>query len=374
MKHSGIILFFITVLMLIAGAVYYLSNRFAFFFPSVPFKAWLWGFIGTIVLFFSLSLFPLVMQNFAGKIGFVSGALLIAILLYLLLSVATTDLLSLLFKMPLVVRAVTSLAITVLLVLYGVISASVIKVKEISIPIDGLTNEIKAVHITDIHLGNIWGKKRLEKITNKIIALQPDLVFNTGDIFDSNIHFYNGINVLEPFQKLTVPHYFVYGNHDESVGVEEVIQHMKMSGVIVLQNEMVHFDELQIIGLNNMLRDENSFAMHAQPGAGTIKSLMEQLPIEENRPAIVLHHRPDGMEYLNAKKINLLLSGHTHGGQLFPITLLTKALFKYNKGLYRYKDLNIYVSAGAGTIGMPVRVGTVSEITFIKLVPKTEKQ
>jgi len=284
--------------------------------------------------------------------------------------VACLDLVNLGYKISPLLRGIIPFTITFLLIVYGVINASVIKVKEISILISGLTKEITAVHISDVHLGYFWGKKRLDNMVNKIIALNPDVVFNTGDMFDTNAHFDKNADVLDPLSKLAMPHYFVYGNHDEQAGVEEVIKRMKNAGVIVLQNETAQFGELQIIGLNNMLADEKGFDIHANQNAETIKSMMNNLPVDENHPTVVLHHRPCGMEYLNAKKADLLLTGHTHAGQLFPFILIVKAMYKYNTGLYLYKDLNIYVTAGVGTAAMPVRIGTRSEITFIRLVPK----
>jgi len=212
-------------------------------------------------------------------------------------------------------------------------------------------------------LGNLWGKGYADKIVRKIKSLNPDVVFNTGDMFDSKAHFGN-TSVLSSFNGLNVPHYFVYGNHDVDVGIDNVINEMQNANINVLLNEIAHFGELQIIGLRNMAKDENTFEIHAKPGDETIKSVMAQLPIEENRPTIVLHHRPDGVEYMQEKGVNLLLAGHTHAGQIFPFSLLAKLMFGYNSGLYQYKTMNIYVSEGTGTIFLPVRFVTRNEVTF----------
>jgi predicted MPP superfamily phosphohydrolase len=357
-------------LLIIGVGNYYLSKRFALFFPVISFKSYLWGFIcTTILLLFGSQLFIL-SSNFFGRIVFMLGSVWVAVLLYLLLSVAVIDLVNLFVKISPIVRGAMSLILTALFIIYGVINASVIRVKEISVPIVGLTKEIKAVHISDIHLGNFWGKAHLEKIVDKAIELNPDIIFNTGDVFDSKRHFTENSDILKPFDKVTVPHYFVYGNHDEHVGLENVIERMKIAGAIILRNEISYFEELQIVGLDNMLEDENAFDMHTKHGAETIKSVMSKLSIEENKPTIVLHHRPAGFEYMDAKKVNLLLAGHTHGGQFFPITLIANIIYPYNEGLHKYNDMNIYVSQGVGTIFSPVRVWTYSEITLIKLVPK----
>ncbi|MCL2132482.1 MAG: metallophosphoesterase [Lentimicrobiaceae bacterium] len=370
MKYIGFSVFFVVILAVISAVVYYLSNRFSLFFPSVSCRTWLWslGCTTGILLIGSLSTF--LMHSNIGKIFFVLLAFWITILLYLFMISVLLDLVNIACKLPPNVRGIITLALTVLFIVYGTVNASVIRVKEISIPIAGLTKEIKAVHISDVHLGNFWGEKRLEKIVDKITKLNPDVVFNTGDMFDSKTILYTNPNVLNPLKKLAVPHYFVYGNHDEQAGIEEVVARMQNAGAIVLQNETAQFGELQIIGLNNMIQDEKGFDVHANQSVETIKSVMEKLPADENRPTIVLHHRPAGMEYLNAKKTDLLLAGHTHAGQLFPFILITKAMYHYNKGLYHYNDMNIYVTAGVGTAFMPIRIGANSEITVVKLMPK----
>lgn len=291
-------------------------------------------------------------------------------LFYLTLTIAIVDIVSLAVKLKPQIRKVLSFGIFTIIMIYGIFTAYHLKVKEVTIPIDGLTKEIRAILITDVHLGNYRGKNYLEKIVNKAIELNPDVIFNTGDLFDNINHFHAGTNVLEPFGKFTVPHYFVDGNHDQYVGANKVFELVKEVGVITLQNEVADYGELQIIGLNNMAKDSISFDLHTVPGSETIKSVLENLEIDENRPTLVLHHRPDGVEYMQPKGVDLLLSGHTHAGQLFPFTIVTKFMFQYNKGLYSYENMKVYVSEGAGTIFFPFRIGTHSEITLIKLIPK----
>ena len=371
MKYFIILLYFIAMLGILGGGTYYLAKRFALFFPLIPFKGWFLGFICVTLLLMFGSQFFVVSSDLFGKIIFILGAFWTAILLYLLLSSVVLDLVNLVFKMSPIVRGTATLTLTALVIIYGAINASVLRVNEISVPVAGLTKEVKAVHVSDIHLGTFWGKQHLEKIVNKVIELNPDIILNTGDMFDSKAHFKENSDVLKYLDKIKVPHYFVYGNHDEHVGLNEVTSRMSNAGAIVLRNEIAYFGELQIIGLDNMLENENDFDMHTKLGAETIKSVMSKLPIEENKPAIILHHRPVGFEYMHAKHTDLVLTGHTHGGQLFPITLIAKGVYgAYIKGLQKYNDMSVYVSAGAGTIFMPLRLGTNSEVTLIKLVPK----
>ena len=369
MRYTWFILFFVLFLALLAGAVIYLSSRLALFFPGIPKKAWMWGFTVILVIVFAGVIAFATTPNPIGKIFFIFGGIAISLFLFLFLSVAVVDLFNLIFRFSPQTRGILSVSLTLLLTIYGIWNAYTIKVREITIPIKGLAQEIRAVHITDVHLGNFRGKKQVNRIVRKIKELNPDVIFNTGDMFDSRTHFREGKDVLSAFRTLDIPHYFVYGNHDEHVGTEEVIKQMKNANATVLLNEIVNFGGLQIIGLNNMLTDRNSFDPHTTADSETIEEVLNNLEITENSPTIILHHRPEGMKYMDKHGADLLLAGHTHAGQVFPFTFIAKLMFGYNKGLYKYGTMNIYVSEGIGTMFVPVRLGTRSEMALIRLIP-----
>jgi len=307
--------------------------------------------------------------NFAGRVVFCISSILAGLILYLLLSTFLVDLLNLVQKINPLINGLLSIGITILILIYGIWNSSVLRPTEVEIPIKGLSKEIRVVHLTDIHLGHFRGKEHLKKIVAKTIELKPDIVLHTGDLFDAKSRLYQ--DVLTPLKEIQAPHYFVEGNHDKYVGAEEVKRLLKNINVNVLENEIATFEELQIVGLKHMLADKESFDMHASEGE-TIKEVLGELAIDKTKPTILLHHSPDGEEYANNLDIDLLLAGHTHGGQMFPLTLIAKLMFDYNDGLYEFKNLFIYVSEGAGTIYTPMRIGTKSEITLIKLTPKKE--
>lgn len=144
---------------------------------------------------------------------------------------------------------------------------------------------------------------------------------------------------------------------------------MRSANATVLLNEVAYFKELQIIGLNNMLIDRNSSDIHASEESDNIEDTLDKLDIKADAPTIVLHHRPDGVQYMETKGANLLLAGHTHAGQVFPFTYVAKLMFGYNRGLYKYKTLDIYVSEGVGTFFVPIRFLTSSEIILFNLIP-----
>jgi len=208
----------------------------------------------------------------------------------------------------------------------------------------------------------------LQQIVDETNKHHVDVIFITGDLFDGKIRL-NDEN-LEPLKQLTAPVYFVEGNHDGYTGASNIKARLRRIGVHVLENQLVKLEDFQLIGLNHMLADENALDMHGSGEHATIRSVMADMEIDRTTPSILLHHSPDGMKYVNEKGIDLYLAGHTHAGQLFPINYLNDLLFAYNKGLHNYNGTQIYVSHGAGTFGPPMRVGTRSEITMIKLKPK----
>jgi len=369
MKQFTLILFLVITLGLVAAAVYYLSRRFALFFPAPGMKGWVWIFSAGLIFGLVGSIGFSELTNRFVAVWSLVGSILLGTFILLLLSLAVTDLLHLAFRVSPALRGYLTLGLTVLLTTYGVWNAYHFRVKEVTIPIRGLTKEIRAVQLTDIHLGNSRGKKELERIVRITKELQPDIILNTGDLFDSKTHFNGNDDVLDPFRTIDVPHYFVFGNHDEQVGLVQVLRRVKESGATLLMNSVAQYNDLQIAGLNNMAADSQSYDIHASNDSTTVQSVMKSLEIDPERPLLVLHHRPEGITYMAETGADLLLAGHTHAGQMFPFTLIAKWMFGYNKGLYRYDEMQIYVSQGLGTFFSPIRFGTHSEITLLRLIP-----
>ena len=369
MKYFVPIIFLLIVLSLTAAAVIYLSRRFTLFFPTVTMKSWVWIFSAGLIFAFVGSIGFSVLTNPFVRVWSAAGSILLGAFILLLLSLAVTDLLHLAFKLSPPLRGLITLGLTLVMTAYGVWNAYHFRVKEVTIPISGLTEEMRAVHLTDIHLGNARGKKQLEKIVRITKELNPEIIFHTGDLFDSKTHFNGNDDVLDAFKTITVPHYFVFGNHDEQVGLMQVIRRVRDSGTSVLFNEVARYKELQIVGLNNMAADSETFDIHASSDSTTVESVMNSLEIDVEQPTVVLHHRPDGIEYMAARGADLLLTGHTHAGQMSPFTFIAKWMFGYNRGLYKYEEMHIFVSQGLGTFFSPIRVGTQSEIILLRLVP-----
>jgi predicted MPP superfamily phosphohydrolase len=203
---------------------------------------------------------------------------------------------------------------------------------------------------------------------NRTKQLNPDMVFIIGDYLDGKIELKD--ETFAPLRQLNVPTFFVGGNHDEHTDLEAIKEKMRAAGVKVMENEVVEIENVQVVGLDYMKADDQAFDMHPSTGKQTIKKVLPGLKMNQEKPAILLHHSPVGVKYAKEQGIDLYLAGHVHAGQLFPITIISKLFFPYNSGLYEYEGLKIFVSQGAGTFGAPMRVGTKGEITLIALKPE----
>ncbi len=257
---------------------------------------------------------------------------------------------------------------SILLCIYATYNAKSYKNYHVEIPIEGIEEELVIYHAPDVHLGAFAGVERSQKIVDDINKIKPDLVIFNGDFYDSKVALTK--ENLEPFKQTTIPMYFTIGNHDIYVGMNEIKPLLEEYGIKVLQNDIVEYKNVQILGLDYMNADETTKDPHSSIAKDTIKNFMPTLTFDKNRPLVVAHHKPIGIPYLAQAGADLVLAGHTHAGQLFPATLLARIQFDYLKGLYEYDDTKIYVSKGIGTFGPPMRLGAEAEATVIKLVPR----
>ena len=368
MKQNSRFIFFSIFLGIIIGANIYMPSRFNFYF-DIHNGFVLYLLFPVLTVFMIFGMLPL--SNSTGKFGsllYKLAALTMGAMLYLLVSVFIVDIVHLFTNFQLKVYGISTLVISSLITFFGTINAWNIQVTKKEIVIKGLNNEIKAMHLSDIHLGHFRGKKFLKKIVDKTNRQNVDIVFITGDLFDGRVRLSS--KTLEPLRQLNVPVYFIEGNHDKYTGVKEIKNLLRNMGIRVLENETENWNGLQIIGLNHMAADNETFNMHASNNGHTIKSTLSELSPDKNKPSVLLHHSPDGIKYASEHGVNLYLAGHTHAGQLFPIKYIADMIFDYNKGIHHLNGTTIFVSQGAGTFGPPMRVGTKSEITLLQLNPE----
>src|SRR6185503_11381667 len=251
--------------------------------------------------------------------------------------------------------------------LVGGIGANTFSVVETEIALPGLDRDVVAMQVSDIHVGHHRGRKYLEKIVEETNQRKHDIVLITGDLIDSEAAFVPG--ELEPLARFSAPVYYVGGNHETYVDAERSFALAKKYGVNVLRSQVVETHGLQLVGLDYMNADEDRFDLHPSDDPRTIKSVLASLHVKDGMPSVLLHHSPAGAQYAAAKGIDLMIAGHTHGGQLFPGTLVAAAVFPFTHGLYRRGPLQVFVSGGAGTYMSRVRLGTSNELNILRLRP-----
>lgn len=221
------------------------------------------------------------------------------------------------------------------IVLWSLLNPTLIKTKKYSIKL-GLKKPITLVQLSDIHLGTINTEFFLKRIINKVNDLNPDYTVITGDLIDGS-----GLvtkKTTAPLKNLKSKSFFVTGNHENYFGVKKALSLIK--GPKILRNEIVDLKEIQIAGVDNPL-DEFSKKYD--------KIVILSKKVKKNKPAILLLHTPMGTNDFKNSNFDLMLSGHTHKGQIFPFGLLVKVFYKHLYGLYKEGSKKIIVSSGVGT-------------------------
>ncbi|WP_247106016.1 metallophosphoesterase [Halalkalibacter sp. APA_J-10(15)] len=274
----------------------------------------------------------------------------------------------LIWDLPATLSASVVLVLAFIVTVTGAIRASTFRVDERIIRIPWLKKEVNVMHTSDdVHLGHHNSRDYLSKIAKETNHRKPDFVLINGDLVDSNAALLPG--VLDPLSDFKAPIYYVGGNHEKYIDNERVLKLIRQQGVRILHNEVVETHGLQLVGLDYMNADENTFDMHASDHSQTIKSTLSDLRLKKNTPTVLMHHSPVGLQYAEAAGANLMLSGHTHAGQVFPFNLLNELVFNYNKGLHQHGKTRILVSSGAGTYMLRIRLGTSNEINMLRLLP-----
>ena len=355
------------LLAIIALAVWYLSRRTAFVFGSKPG----WFYVGYALVFIGSAFFTFAGArawtcNPAAHVLFCIFSEILGILLYLLIITIAVDIVQLFAHFSTRTFGLIVGVLTAILSVGGTINAFVPRLTPVTVELNQLQKPVRAVLLSDTHLGHFRGKRHVQRLVNMINKANPDIVFFTGDCFESPYNL--NVETVEPLKQIKAPIYFVAGNHDGYVGTDSVKKLLRQVGVNVMDTEVAEDCGLQIVGLDYMRADEqDANHMHAPVGDATIESISQNLIQKGNLPIMVLHHNPCGGEYLEKAGVDLNLAGHTHGGQLYPLIWINDRVFQFNRGLYRLGNMQVYTSCGSGTFGPPMRLGTRSEITVMEM-------
>ena len=302
-------------------------------------------------------------------LSYVLGGYLFAGYVFLTLAFVLLHVIDRVWHIPKARAGAAALLLAAGATLVGGMWANTFSVVETDIALPGLDRDVVAMQLSDIHVGHHRGRKYLERIVDETNQRKPDIVLITGDLIDSEAAFVPG--ELEPLARFSAPVYYVGGNHEKYVDAERTFALVKKYGVNVLRSQVVETHGLQLVGLDYMNADEDTFELHPSDDPRTIKSVLASLHLKDGMPSVLLHHSPAGAQYAAANGIDLMIAGHTHGGQFFPGTLVATAVFPFTHGLYRRGPLQVFVSQGAGTFMSRVRLGTSNELNILRLRPTT---
>jgi predicted MPP superfamily phosphohydrolase len=235
----------------------------------------------------------------------------------------------------------------------GVVAAT--KIAERSLTFDHalLDKPYKLVQLSDVHVGS-RSAGFLSRAIEQALRHQPDALMLTGDLIDASAVTSEDLTALG---EVSCPVYFALGNHERYIDLDAVVAMTRSKGVDLLRGQSVIHGKLQIVGIDD---------------ADSPDQVGDKLPdvaLSDHHYRILLYHRPDGWHAARNAGIDLMLAGHTHGGQIWPFNYIVKQRFEHLTGLFSENGRHLYVSPGTGCWGPIMRLGTRSEMTVINLVP-----
>jgi len=249
---------------------------------------------------------------------------------------------------------------------YGAVVAMVPQVTRYDFSIAKQAGDIKELSIavvSDLHMGNIMGRRRVGRIVTTVNELHPDLVLFPGDIVDEDLRpvMKQDLGALLKGINARYGKFAVTGNHEYIGGAEKAVKYLESEGIRFLRDKAVTVaDSFVLIG-----REDKSSEYFAPKRRKSLAQNMEG--VNRSLPLILMDHQPYRLKEAKKEGIDLQLSGHTHNGQLWPFNWITDLIYEKSWGYVKKGSTNIVVSSGAGTWGPPVRVGSISEIVYIHL-------
>lgn len=274
-------------------------------------------------------------------------------------------------------RAFIAVSAALSICVYGWFEALNIRTVTITIPTAKLprgVDRVRIAQLSDVHLGWIIQEQRLAAMLDAVKAAEPDMLVITGDLVDGDMEERQAEVAL--FRGLKLPHgiYAVTGNHEYHAGIGQALAFKEHAGLRVLRNEAVRAGGVILAGV-----DDRAARRYGHPGVPDASVLAGMPP---NRFVVLLKHQP----YVDSDAVGLFdlqLSGHTHGGQIWPFYWATRAVYDYRPGLRAIvppersgqahaaspgRQSRIYVNNGTGTWGPPIRFLTPPEVTVIDIV------
>ena len=381
-RKMAFIIFYSTVLLIYTAVNYYIYIRSMQALPegSTIRSVFPWVFWILVASLIAGRILEKIYLSHASDILVWTGSFWLAAMLYLFLAVLLLDIVRLLnhffsFYPAFITTSYEKTKfyifsgigiITLLVIAAGHINTLHPRIKTLDLHIpkqaNGLTS-MKAVLMSDIHLGTLIGNGHFEKIVQKVENLNPDIILLAGDVLDEDLEPVLRQNIGETLQRLSAPMgvYGVMGNHEYIGGAEPAYDYLVANGLKIIRDTVVKVnDSFYLIGRED--RDKPRFA-------GRERKPLEELIKMANPsfPLILMDHQPYYLEKAAELGIDLQVSGHTHHGQLWPLNYITSAIYTISHGYGKIGQMHAYVSNGVGSWGPPVRVGNRPEIVVLNI-------
>ena len=223
---------------------------------------------------------------------------------------------------------------------------------------------LRVVQISDVHMGS-RKPAFLQKVIARVQLHDPDMLVITGDLVDEDV----SPDDLAPLASLSCPVLYCSGNHERYIDYADVLKHLVSHGVTVLNDRVVELHGLRVIGVEDQTHRATAIAILNRlcaSDAGAVAS--DRGTLKKPSPfTVLLYHQPDIWDAARNLGIELMLSGHTHNGQIWPFGWLVRTRYAHLAGHFTASPSHLFVSQGTGTWGPLMRFGTRCEMTVIEL-------
>lgn len=357
--------FIATVILVYLGMQYYVAFWLIRSFPGLPLSP---GAARVTVLLLSLS-FPLCMyclRHFTGAwisaLAYLSFIWLGLVLIWLTCAVSA-DLLLLLARIWGKAEALRPWLRVIVLAAAGAAglwslydAARMPRLREVDIALPGLPEALEGytvVQLSDLHLGVTVPLSKFARVVERVSALKPDLVVLTGDILDAGLNDEEAFARIGSGLKARQGAFAVLGNHEFYHGTAASVRAFEAMGARVLRDEIALLPGgLQVAGVDDLRT--------AGPSPEEFRALLSRL--DPAKPSLLLSHQPLLFAEAARAGVGLMLSGHTHGGQIFPFGFIVRLVYPYFQGPYRKGASTLFVTSGTGQWGPPMRLFTRAEL------------
>lgn len=247
------------------------------------------------------------------------------------------------------------------LLLYGFTNSNNIRITKLELNINKKANNLKSLNImaiSDIHLGSIIGRLKINQIATYANKIKPDIILFAGDVLDEEVKMDNNNMAIDAIKLLKAPLgvYAILGNHEYIRSISYAKEFYRQNDIPLIIDTAVLIDNSFYIAGRDDLSNRKRIELDE-----IINQINKELPV------ILLDHQPFDLKPAEKLGVDLQISGHTHRGQMFPFNLLTDKIFELSYGYKKKGNTHYYVSSGFGGWGPPVRIGTIPEVVNIIL-------